>query len=180
MKSKENDTCPELLISSTIVRGAKTLIFDRDGTINVDNGYVHKITEFAFTQQFVLLAPILEKFKGNICIITNQGGVRLGMYSKNESQEFTRYVISKAKEKGIIVNLVAICYHHDKDSCDSRKPASGMLQKIEEVTESNRDRYLYIGNEKKDEEVARKRNINYRDINSEKLESFLVEWVRNP
>jgi len=176
----ENLACPELLMNSAIVRGAKTLIFDRDGTINVDNGYVYMMTEFEFTQQFVLLIPILEKFQGNICIITNQGGVRLGKYSKNESQEFTRYVISKAKEKGIIVNLVATCYHHNLDSCESRKPASGMLQKIEEMTASKRDRYLYIGNEKKDEEVARNRNINYLDINSKRLEAFLVGWTRQP
>lgn len=171
--------CPEIEIYREIVRAAKTLIFDRDGTINVDKGYVHKISEFEFTQQFVRIIPILQSFNGNLCIITNQGGVRLGKYLKHESQEFTRYLISKVREKGVHVNLVATCYHHNSDKCNSRKPSSGMLQELEKRIGANVRSYLYLGNDKNDSEAARNRNISYLDINSSELEVAMIEWVNN-
>lgn len=179
MNNARESACPEMKVYREIIMGAKTLIFDRDGTINVDKGYVYKITEFEFTKQFLRIVPALQIFNGNICIITNQGGVRLGKFLKTESQKFTRYLVSKAEENGVHINSVITCYHHDLDNCNFRKPSSGMLQELEKKIEASAKSYLYIGNDNKDVQVAKDRNIDYLDIDSNEIEMAIIEWMNN-
>jgi D-glycero-D-manno-heptose 1,7-bisphosphate phosphatase len=176
INSRESD-CPNLIENSKVIKGVKTLVFDRDGTINIDTGYVHKISEFEFTSEFLQLVPILQKFKGNICITTNQGGVGIGKYSQAESLMFTKYLILAARSHGIDFNLVVSCFHHDLDFCDFRKPSSGMLRLLEYMIKSEPRNYLLIGNDQKDEDVAKDRQVSYVDITSENLESTLAEWI---
>ena len=171
--------CPELQVYQNVNKGAKTLIFDRDGTINVDKGYTFEISEFEFTQQFLRIVPTLRLFEGNICIVTNQGGVRLGKYRKNQSNEFTQHLILRAKQIGVHINLVVTCYHHDLDGCNFRKPASGMIQEVEKRTESRLESYLYIGNDKRDLEAAKDRNMSYLDIDLNELELSITKWINS-
>jgi D-glycero-D-manno-heptose 1,7-bisphosphate phosphatase len=169
--------CPDLLFNHQLVKGAKTLIFDRDGTINVDPGYVYRISDFEFTGQFLRIVHVLKEFKGNLCVITNQGGVRLGKYLQSDSQGFTEYLISATDEIGVFINLVLSCYHHNLDNCNFRKPAPGMLKVIEDMTQSGARNYLFVGNDQKDAEAAAAYNFSYLDINSTNLEAILSAWV---
>ena len=179
MAFESDSVCPELLLNSRIIPGARTLVFDRDGTINIDRGYVHQISEFEFTLEFSRILKPLSEFKGNICVITNQGGVSIGKYLRSDSRLFTNHLISVAKMHGITINLVVTCYHHNVDNCEYRKPASGMLRKIESITQTDTSKYLYIGNEQKDADVAKVRRIPYLDIKSENFVREFEDWLRS-
>jgi D-glycero-D-manno-heptose 1,7-bisphosphate phosphatase len=169
--------CPAMFYNSKLVLGARTLVFDRDGTINIDNGYVHQITDFEFTLNFSPILEILAKFQGNICIITNQGGASIGKYNESDSRKFTEYLISRLKEHGITINLVVTCYHHNKDHCKYRKPETGMLEKIESIVNAHTKMYLYVGNDEKDAKVAMNRHVRYLDINSENFLEKFKDWI---
>lgn len=173
-------TCPSLILNSDIIRGARTLVFDRDGTINIDNGYVHQVSDFEFMPEFLNVLEILGQFNGNICIITNQGGVSIGKYLESESRKFTDFLISTVEDFGVKINLVATCYHHNLDNCEYRKPASGMLREIQRFVKSDFKEYLYIGNDWKDLEVARDCNVAYLDIKSENFDRKLHDWINLP
>ena len=177
LRSKQESACPDLMEKFQVIEGAKTLIFDRDGTINIDTGYTHKINEFEFTIEFLQIIKILENFEGNICIITNQGGVRLGKYLQSESREFTEHTVTQLNELGITISLVAACYHHNSDNCNYRKPAPGMLKTIEDIIGADKKSFLYIGNDHIDEIAAEDHGISYLDIKCENLGSKIVEWI---
>lgn len=180
MTFDSGSVCPELLLNSRIIPGARTLVFDRDGTINADKGYVHQISEFEFTLEFSRIIETLGEFKGNICVITNQGGASIGKYRKSDSRLFTEHLISVAKIYGITINLVVTCYHHNVDNCEYRKPAPGMLSKIESLIQSDSSMYLYVGNDKKDAEAAKARHITYLDIKSENFVEKFKDWLSAP
>ena len=174
---RQEFVCPELMEKSQVIKGARTVIFDRDGTINIDKGYVHKIEEFEFTIEFLRIIEILENFEGNICIITNQGGVRLGKYLQSESRQFTEHTVTKLNELGIRINLVAVCYHHSSDNCKYRKPAPGMFGVIEEIIRADKKSFLYIGNDHTDEIAAKDNGISYLDVYCENLDGKILEWI---
>jgi len=180
VKIQLGTNCPNILRNADIVSGAKTIVFDRDGTINVDKGYVHQISDFRLTDQFLDVLNSLNKFEGNICIMTNQGGVALGKYLESDSHLFTEYLISTLKRYGVNINLVISCYHHDEDDCEYRKPASAMLREIESIVQSDTTSYLYIGNDQKDAQVAKDRNIRYLDVRSINFVEDFDCWLDTP
>lgn len=175
-----NSNCPEIIWNLKIVPGAPTIILDRDGTINVDKGYVHQIADFEFTDQFTKILETLRQFKGNICVITNQGGASIGKYLEIDSRKFSEHLITAAEAQGIAINLVVTCFHHNKDHCEYRKPSPGMLKTVENLVKSDSRMFLYIGNDKKDAEVAKARNVAYLDVNSENFGSDFDDWINRP
>jgi D-glycero-D-manno-heptose 1,7-bisphosphate phosphatase len=177
VKNQSVFTCPSLILNSDIIPGAKTLVFDRDGTINIDTGYVHEVSDFAFMPEFLSVLEILAQFNGNICIVTNQGGASIGKYLESESRKFTDHLISSVQDFGVKIKLVATCYHHNLDKCEYRKPAPGMLREIQRIVKSDLTEYLYIGNDWKDLEVARDCNVGYLDIKSDNFERKLLDWI---
>ena len=59
----------------------KSAVFlDRDGTINYDNGYTHKFSEFKFRPYVLKGLKYLTKKKYLIFIVTNQAGIAKGKF----------------------------------------------------------------------------------------------------
>ena len=171
------ETCPSIVTRLDLKPGYKTIILDRDGTINCDKGYVHNLIDFKFTDQFKIISPLLAAFRGNICIITNQGGVSLGKFSQIQSMNFTNHVIAEMKKLGIKVCIAIACYHHDLDYCLFRKPNPGMVQFVLNELATSSSRCIYLGNDAKDRELAMRKQIRYVDVSNTDLERTLVSWM---
>lgn len=109
---------------------SKALFLDRDGVINVDHGYVHKIKKFEFTEGlFELLRLFIEK--GYLLfIVTNQSGIGRGYYSEEDFQTLTSWMLESLKKKGIEISSVQHCPHAPEENCACRKPATGMIDQI--------------------------------------------------
>jgi len=169
--------CPSVVEKLNIKYKKRTILLDRDGTINDDEGYVHNVFDFKFTNQFKKILPLLARFEGNICLITNQGGVSLGKFSQKESESFTSYVISEMRKLGIEVCMAVACYHHDVDNCPNRKPKPGMVQFVLNEVGVSFHRCIYLGNETKDSELALSTRIEYLDISHPELEKRFMDWL---
>ena len=52
---------------------------DRDGVINVNHGYVHKIKDFDFMDGFLIWLTAVDK-NYVICVVTNQAGIGRSYY----------------------------------------------------------------------------------------------------
>ena len=102
----------------------KALFLDRDGTINVDYGYVFQREKFKFIDGVIELCRRAEEKGYLIIVITNQSGIARGYYSDADFQEITRYMTMKFADSG--VHITDVFYCPDLDG-NRRKPNAGMF-----------------------------------------------------
>ena len=55
------------------------IFLDRDGTINLDSGYINSLDDFEFYEYTFEALKNLKKITDRFCIITNQSGVARGL-----------------------------------------------------------------------------------------------------
>ena len=63
---------------------------DRDGVINFDYGYVHKLKDFKLKRGVIKGLKLLNKNKYNVFIVTNQAGIARGYYTESEFISFSK------------------------------------------------------------------------------------------
>lgn len=131
----------------------KIAFFDRDGTINLDAGFTYdcKDLEFLDGVQGFMKRLIFEHYK--IIIVTNQSGVAKGFFTLEESYKFTRHLIKKLEDNGIIIEDFFTCPHHVNGivkkysrECQCRKPQPGMLLRGLEKFRADPSECLVVGN----------------------------------
>ena len=57
---------------------------DRDGVINIDKGYVYKISDFEWTEGAVEAIRLLNEKNYYVFIVTNQSGISRGIFDEND------------------------------------------------------------------------------------------------
>jgi D-glycero-D-manno-heptose 1,7-bisphosphate phosphatase len=114
----------------------KALFLDRDGVINEDYGYVHKIEEFHFRDGIFDVCRAAQNARMKIIVVTNQAGIGRGLYGEADYQVITRHMLDSLAIRNVYVDSVYHCpFHpthglgHYKASSFDRKPFSGMFIK---------------------------------------------------
>ena len=105
----------------------KAVFLDRDGTINVDHGYVYKKEDLQFIDKALEAMLLLEKAGYLLIIITNQSGVGRGYFREEDVTDFNNHLILKLSENGIKITDVFVCLHTPAQNCDCRKPSPKMI-----------------------------------------------------
>lgn len=128
------------------------LFLDRDGVINIEKNYLHKIRDFEFIDGIFELCKKYQELGYKIIVVTNQSGIARGYYSEEDFDRLTVWMIETFKEKGIVLDGVYYCPHHPEISgeCRCRKPGPGML--LDAAKEHNLDlrRSLLVGDSERD------------------------------
>ena len=106
----------------------KLIILDRDGTINIDKGYIHKPEDLEFIPGSLEGIKLLQDQGYNIIIATNQSGINRQYYTEFQYQKFTNHFKTKLKEKKITIDNIFHCPHTTEESCYCRKPKTGMVK----------------------------------------------------
>ena len=117
-------------------RNKKVVLLDRDGTINVDSGYVHKIEDWKFVDGSVEALKKLQKNGFILTVVTNQSGIGHGLYGKADMEKLHQHMLSELEQSGVVVAAIAFCPHHREAGCGCRKPDTGMVRQIEEKIDS--------------------------------------------
>lgn len=107
----------------------RAVFLDRDGTINIDKGYVHKVEDFEFIPGALEAMRRLQKAGYRLIVITNQSGIARGLYSFDDYECLTAYMKEELKKASVFIDDVYCCPHHpDFDYvCDCRKPSTGLF-----------------------------------------------------
>jgi D-glycero-D-manno-heptose 1,7-bisphosphate phosphatase len=112
----------------------RAVFLDRDGVINVDHGYVHKVEDFRFVPGSDGAMRRLQAADWRLVVVTNQSGMARGLYSRADYERFTAHLQERLAASGVSVDAVLHCPHLPEASvaayrlqCDCRKPAPGML-----------------------------------------------------
>jgi len=137
----------------------KAVFLDRDGVINVDRDYVHKIEEFEFKDGIFELLKHLRDLGYLLIVVTNQSGIGRGYYSEEDFRQITKYMLDSFIEKGIEIAKVMYCPHAPEEECRCRKPDSLMIEESAKELQVDLSVSWLIGDKKSDIQSAKKAGV---------------------
>jgi D-glycero-D-manno-heptose 1,7-bisphosphate phosphatase len=132
----------------------KAVFLDRDGVINKEVGYLHKIEDFEFINGVFDACLYFQTLGYQIIIITNQSGIARGYYNENDFHVVNKWMLEQFNHKGINILDVFFCPHGPDSTCDCRKPKPGMLVKARGKHDINMDKSWMIGDKEVDIQAA--------------------------
>jgi D-glycero-D-manno-heptose 1,7-bisphosphate phosphatase len=140
----------------------KAIFLDRDGVLvdNSEHYYIWKSDQFTLVDGAIENLKLLSQKGFQLFIVSNQGGISRGLYSKGDVLKLHAALIQTFKTNKIEIAEIAFCPHHPEvEKCLCRKPGSLMLEKlIAKYKISKLDSYL-IGDSQSDMDAAEKAGI---------------------
>ena len=112
----------------------KAVFLDRDGTLNIDYGYVHDIDHFHFIEGSIEALKKLKEMGYLLVLVTNQSGIARGYFTEQQFLQLTEWMDWSLADRGVDLDGIYYCPHHPeakipayRQDCDCRKPAPGLL-----------------------------------------------------
>ena len=110
------------------------IFLDRDGTMNIDRGYVHEIDNFQFIDGVIEAMQELKKMGFALVVVTNQSGIARGLFTEDTFMQLTEWMDWSLADREVDLDGIYYCPHHPegvveeyRQECDCRKPQPGML-----------------------------------------------------
>ena len=137
----------------------KALFLDRDGVINIDYGYVHKIDNFTFVEGIFDLISLFQQAGYLIFIVTNQSGIGRGYYTENDFQTLSKWLKKQFRLRYIEISEIYHCPHTPETQCQCRKPQIGMLESCLKHYHIDLEHSFMIGDKPSDMAFAKQASI---------------------
>jgi D-glycero-D-manno-heptose 1,7-bisphosphate phosphatase len=142
------------------------LFLDRDGVINVEKNYVHRIEDFEFLDGIFDLCRAATERNMPIVVVTNQAGIGRGYYSETQFLKLMDWMVARFVEEGAPIAAVYFCPYHPEygvgpykvDSFD-RKPKPGMILRARDELGLLLESSVLIGDKASDIAAARAANV---------------------
>ncbi len=146
----------------------KALFLDRDGVINAEKNYVHRIDDFEFIEGIFELCTLAQTLEFKLIIITNQAGIGRGYYTVADYERLTEWMTEQFANHGVQIHRVYYCPYHPtagigeyrRDSFD-RKPNPGMILKAQKEFDLDLSRSVLVGDKDSDLEAGRAAGVRY-------------------
>ena len=129
----------------------KALFLDRDGTINVDHGYVYLPQDFELIEGIVDLCRRAQDLGYLIIVITNQSGIARGYYTEADYDKITAHMVKMFAEQGVHITDVLHC---PELSGPNRKPAPGLFLQARDKHGIAMSESVSLGDKPRDAEAA--------------------------
>jgi len=101
---------------------------DRDGVINHEIGYLHKIKDCVFIDGVFDSLKELSFHGYEFIIISNQSGIGRGFYTLEDFKILNSWMLSKFSDQKITILETFYCPHTPSDNCLCRKPNAKMFK----------------------------------------------------
>jgi D-glycero-D-manno-heptose 1,7-bisphosphate phosphatase len=133
------------------------IFLDRDGTINVDHGYVAHRDRWEFVPGALDALKRLQIAGFALAVATNQSAVGARRCTSEDVLALHQFMVEQLAEHGVTLQAVAFCPHSSNISCNCRKPKTGLARAIEAHLQSEIDygRSWTIGDKVSDIEFGR-------------------------
>jgi len=132
----------------------KAVFIDRDGTINANVGYIDSFDKFKIYPNVAKGIKLLSDDGFKIIVVTNQSGIAREYFSEETLEKIHQRMKNELSEKGATVDAIYYCPHHPDDSCNCRKPESGLLEKAVEDFDIEIESSYFIGDRMLDVEAG--------------------------
>jgi D-glycero-D-manno-heptose 1,7-bisphosphate phosphatase len=132
----------------------KVIFLDRDGVINQEVGYLHKIKDFKFIDGVFEACKYFQSLGYKLIIITNQSGIARGYYQEEDFHLLTNWMLVQFKNQDVDILDVFFCPHGPKSTCKCRKPQPGMFIEARDKYAINMKDSWVIGDKETDINAA--------------------------
>ena len=141
----------------------KPVVFlDRDGTLNVEIGYIRKVDDLQLIEGAGEAVKKLNDKGIAAVLVTNQTGAARGYYPETHIHLLNERLIMLLQKEGAFLDDVYYCPHLEEGeveafsfACDCRKPARGMVDKaLADHPEFDSERSFVVGDKATDVELA--------------------------
>ena len=156
---------------------------DRDGVLNVDRDYVHRIDQVEWIAGAAEAIKLLNDAGYLVIVVTNQSGVARGYYDEATIGILHAHMQTWLAARGAHIDAFYYCPHHPEGSvaryalaCDCRKPKPGLLEQAARDFDIDRAGSFLIGDKDADQEAAAAFGI--RGIKFDAGSQSLVEVAR--
>jgi D-glycero-D-manno-heptose 1,7-bisphosphate phosphatase len=134
---------------------ANSAIFlDRDGTLNIDKGYVYRIEDWEWIPGAIDSIVRLKKSGYLVIVITNQAGIARGYYNEADMNILHARINAELKDYGAVIDGFYHCPHHPEfgavQLCNCRKPMPGLIYAASQNFDIDLGRSWLIGDKASD------------------------------
>ena len=135
------------------------MFLDRDGVINEEVGYLHKIKDFKFINGVMDSCNYFLSLGYQIIVVTNQSGIGRGLYKEEDFHIVNEWMLDNFRQEGIRILDVFFCPHGPDDNCHCRKPKPGLFINAKEKYDIDMKKSWMIGDKEADIEAANNAGI---------------------
>jgi D-glycero-D-manno-heptose 1,7-bisphosphate phosphatase len=113
----------------------KAVFLDRDGTLNVDVGYLHRLEDLELFPWTGDALRLLKRAGYELVVVTNQSGIAHGLIDPDFIELCHAEMRRRLQPAGADLDALYFCNHHPRGSvealaidCRCRKPLPGMVE----------------------------------------------------
>ena len=126
------------------------IFLDRDGTINIDPGYISSVKDLKFYDNTFEALRLLKSLTKSFIIITNQSGVSRGIIEEDKLIEINSFIYSKFLENKLNLLNIYYCTDLPENASSFRKPGVGMFLQASSEYNIDLTKCIMIGDSYKD------------------------------
>ncbi|WP_247485297.1 MULTISPECIES: HAD-IIIA family hydrolase [unclassified Bradyrhizobium] len=137
------------------------VFFDRDGVLNVDKGYVHRVEDFEWVIGAREAIKLCNDLGYYAFVVTNQSGVARGYYGVDDVHRLHDWMNGELAVVGAHIDDYQYCPYHEEGTVeafrrasDRRKPAPGMILDCMKAWPVRKEGSLLVGDNSRDVEAA--------------------------
>ncbi len=137
------------------------VFLDRDGTMIEEVGYLSRWDAFQWYPWTIDAVRLLNRAGFLVCVVTNQGGIGLGLFSEAFVHDVHRAMEKDLDAAGAKVDGWFYCPHHPRATidarridCDCRKPRPGLVLQAAQQFDIDLSRSFVVGDKVTDLGVA--------------------------
>lgn len=140
----------------------KAAFVDRDGVLNEERAFVHRIEDFVLLPGAVDALRLLQAAGYLLVVVTNQSGIARGLYPESDYLALTEHIRQQLAAAGVSLDAVEYCPHlpdalveRYRLDCDCRKPKPGMLKRAMRALDIEAGASFLVGDRLSDIEAGR-------------------------
>ncbi|MBJ2151024.1 HAD-IIIA family hydrolase [Paracoccus sp. IB05] len=178
---------PETYAEAQIALPAATrrpaVFFDRDGVLNRDSGYTHRIEDLTLTEGAAAAVALARANGFQTVVVTNQAGIGRGLYTEADMNAFHAALNAALRREGGWIDAFYHCPFHPEAQIDAlrhadhpdRKPNPGMILRAARDMDIDLSRSLLIGDRQSDLQAAQAAGIRSGLYNGGRLVDLLQD-----
>jgi len=151
-------------------KSSPAIFLDRDGTINREIGYLSNPDDFELLPNALEGMKKFQDMGYRLVIVTNQAGIGLGYYTKQDFYRVNKKMLTEVSRAGILIDKIYFCPHSKAENCPCRKPETGLILKAQEELDIDLKNSFFIGDSPWDIETGARANMSTILIKNDRIQ----------